>query len=116
MLGKLITFIGTFYYCRDIIFSKPPQILDAVYDAISNIKIGVALVIANIAGSLIIGVVQLAIEKKWSVEVFGKIAFTISASNFLMVLIRAIALVVFPVLKGFPRTSCRKYIVAYELL
>ena len=102
MLGKLITFIGTFYYCRDIIFSKPPQILDAVHDAILNIKIGVALVIANFAGSLIIGVVQLAIEEKWSVEVFGKIAFTISASNFLMVLIRAIALVVFPVLKRIP--------------
>ena len=108
MAGKLITFIGTFYSCRDIIFSKPPRILDAVYDAISNIKIGVALVIANIAGSLIIGVVQLAIETKWSVEIFGKIAFTISASNFLMVLIRAIALVVFPVLKRVPTNKLPK--------
>ena len=36
---------------------------------------------------------------EWNVEVFGKISLTLTISNFLMVFIRAVALVLFPMLR-----------------
>ena len=65
----------------------------------ANISCGAKLMFANISSSLIIGFVRVSIEQKWDVDTFGKVSLTMSVSNLLMVFIRAVALVMFPMLR-----------------
>lgn len=86
-------------FCKDIIFHKlesPPKIL---CESIENIKTGSKLMFSNIAGTLILGIQRLAIEKAWSIEVFGKISLTLNISNAIMIFINAMGVVIFPMLK-----------------
>ena len=64
-----------------------------------NLSIGSKLVLANVASMLITGIVRLAIENYWSIEVFGKISLAMSISSMLMVFVNAVSVVVFPMLK-----------------
>lgn len=99
LLGKFSALCIAIFECRDLVMALPTSIGNALGEARNNISVGSKLMFANIASSLIIGVVRFAIERKWDVGVFGKVAFTISVSNMMMVAIRAVALVLFPILK-----------------
>ena len=54
---------------------------------------------ANIASMLIIGIVRYGISIGWDITTFGKISLTLNVSNFLMVFISAVSVVLFPLLK-----------------
>jgi len=113
LIGKAVTLVIAIFFCRDILKTRPEPINISIKEAATNIKVGSALVIANIASTLIIGIVQLAIENQWDISTFGKISLTISLSNLLMVLIRAIALVIFPMLR---RTPIEKLTSIYDTM
>ena len=68
-------------------------------EAVTNIRVGSQLLIANVAAMLIIGVVRMGIQQGWGVTTFGKVSLTLSISNLLMVFINAISLIIFPKLK-----------------
>ena len=87
------------YQCRDLVFAKPENFHVAINEASENIKAGINLMLSTIAGMLLNGIVKISIEQKWSVTTFGKISLTMSVSNMLMVVIRAISLIMFPFLK-----------------
>ena len=95
--------IGALVYavlkCKDLVFGLLYPVKDVLNSAKNFILSGSNLMLAQVASSLIIGVVQMSIEQVWNVEVFGKISLTLTISNFLMVFIRAVALVLFPMLR-----------------
>lgn len=97
--GKLFSLIYTVWCCRDIVTSKPEGMREGMLEAWENIRAGINLMLANISSVLIIGIVRFAIERQWDVVTFGKISLTLSVSNFLMVFIRAVAMVMFPMLR-----------------
>lgn len=113
LAGKLSALIYSALCCKDIIFERPCKFKKSVMEAIVNVKVGINLMLANIAGFLIIGLVRMAIEKKWDIATFGKISLTISISNLLLVVIKAVANVIFPLLK---RMSQDKYSETYRIL
>lgn len=78
-----------------------------------NILIGINLMFANIASTLIIGIVRFGIQNHWNIATFGKISLALSVSNMLMVFINAISLAIFPLLK---RVSNEKYSEIYPYL
>ena len=55
---------------------------------------------ANLAGMLITGIVRFGIEHIWSIEIFGKISLTISISNFLIIFINSVGIVIYPMLRN----------------
>lgn len=99
VIGKLVSFVISVIYCRDIVRTKAEPIRAALSEAWSNISIGVKLMVANVAGMLILGIVRLAIENHWSIEIFGKVSLSLSVSNLMMVFVSAIGIVLFPMLK-----------------
>lgn len=113
ILGKTCALIYGGYQCRDIVTTKPSNLKNTVSEAWSNISVGIKLMVANIASSLIIGLIRLSIENQWDVSTFGKVSLTISISNLLMVFIRAIALVMFPMLR---RTNTERLSALYGAL
>ncbi len=111
LAGKLFSLAFAVYYCRDILQTKPEGLSLAVKEAVYNISVGIQLMLANIASLLIIGMVRMAVEDQWDVTTFGKLSLTMSISNLLMIFIRAVALVMFPMLR---RTEPDKLATIYS--
>lgn len=111
ILGKLFSLIYAMYTCKDIVFNNIFEFYFDFKESFENVRIGIKLMFANIASMLIIGVVRFGIERFWSVETFGKVSLTLSISNFLMIFINSIGIVIFPVLR---RTSEEKLVNIYS--
>ena len=113
LLGKGCALLYSIYQCRDILATKPAGLQASLKEAWTNISVGIKLMFANIASMLIIGFVRLSIENQWDVATFGKVSLTMSVSNLLMVFIRAVALVMFPMLR---RTNSDKLSGIYNTM
>jgi O-antigen/teichoic acid export membrane protein len=99
VIGKLISLIVAIYFCKDIVFHTLKNFHFNISETIQNINAGYKLMFANIAGMLIIGVVRFGVERSWDIATFGKVSLTLSISNFLMIFITAIGIIIFPILK-----------------
>ncbi|MFR7592489.1 MAG: lipopolysaccharide biosynthesis protein [Longibaculum sp.] len=99
LFAKIISLFLAVYFCKDIVFVKLDKVINSIKESYSNINIGIKLMLANIASMLILGIVKLAIENHWSIEVFGKVSLSISVSNMIVVFITAIGVVIFPIIK-----------------
>ena len=99
LLGKVVSLLVACATCRDIIFHKPAKIKEGFTEIFKNISVGVKLMLANISGLLITGLIRFGIQFKWDIATYGKISFSLSASNMLMLFISAVAIVLFPTLK-----------------
>lgn len=101
LIGRLLASIYVYYICRKIIFSRhfKPKSSIIFNEVIANIKCGLILMFANIAGMLIIGVIRQFIEISWDIQTFGKISLTLSLSNFILVFISSVSMVLFPIIK-----------------
>lgn len=113
LCGKLISLLYSLYQCRSILFSKPENIFFAFNETYKNISVGIKLMFSNIASMLIIGFIRLSIENQWDVATFGKVSLALSISNLLLIFIRAVALVMFPLLR---RTDFSKLSEIYNNL
>lgn len=100
LLGRSFALIYISFKCKDILIAKGRKISYEIHEIIINIKVGIKLMLANLAGLFIIGIVRQCIQIHWDIETFGKVSLTLSISNMLIVFIRAVAVVLFPRLKN----------------
>lgn len=102
VLGKVASLLLAAVYCRELVLcgkTEKAALLDAWQDGKENLKAGVSLLVANLSGMLILGLVRFAVENQWSVETFGEVSLAVNLSNLLIVFINAIGTVIFPLLK-----------------
>ena len=99
VIAKVTALAVSIWWCRDIVFTKPCDLKIGLRECGINVSVGIKLLFANIASFLITGIVKLGIQQKWNVVTYGKISFTLNISNFLLVFINAIALVLYPTLR-----------------
>lgn len=117
IIGRFLSMSYAFYTCKEIVFRKKSNFYWSLKEAWINFSIGVKLLIANFAGSLIIGVVRYGIQAFWGVKVFGKISLTLNVSNLLLTFISAISLVLYPVLRRMDKERLKGvYLGIRELL
>lgn len=100
LFAKGLTLVLLSRECKDIVKGKMLDWAGGIREAWDNVSIGIKLMIANIAGQLLVGIVRFAIENHWSVEVFGRVSLTITASNLLLAFISAVSIVIYPMLKN----------------
>lgn len=93
------------YLLSDLRKASIPSAAAIFYEAKYNISVGSKLMLANIASMLVIGIVRFGISEGWDVVTFGKISLTLSISNFLMVFINAVSVVLLPALKHVAKES-----------
>lgn len=113
LIARTVTLILLIIECKDIVKGSGIQWKAGIQGAWQNISAGSKLMFASIASMLLTGIVRFAIEDRWSVEVFGKVSLTITASNLLMVFINAVSIVIYPILKNL---SEEKYTEVYKKL
>ncbi|WP_414841216.1 lipopolysaccharide biosynthesis protein [Enterococcus saccharolyticus] len=94
----IVTVLGLIQI-QDIITSNRIKFKNILVDIKENIKIGSNLMFGNIASMLILGVSRFFVEKKWSIETFGKLSFALSISNMFMLFINSISIVLYPLLR-----------------
>lgn len=99
ILGKLVGVFLGIWQCRTILSWKNLEFKPNIREYYDNIRIGINLMLSNVASLLIIGVIRLGIEREWDIATFGKVSLTLSISNLLMLFINAIGIVVFPIIK-----------------
>lgn len=110
LLAKFIMLLLLVVACRDIVLSFDAPNRDTVRDLIRNLSAGVKLMLANLAGILIVGGVRLVVEARWDVETFGRLALILTATNLVLVFVSAAGLVTYPLIK---RASVDKLAVIY---
>ncbi|WP_207708000.1 hypothetical protein [Clostridium sp. HV4-5-A1G] len=117
LISKLISLLYAMCYCSDIVFRKISTFYFTFKETIRNISVGIKLMFANIASMLIIGTIRFGIEKTWDISTFGKVSLTLSISNFMMLFINAVGIIMFPILR---RTDERRlsgiYVIMRDLL
>lgn len=99
LIAKLISLGYAMNCCRDIVFRRISTFYFNFNESIANVNVGIKLMLANIASMLIIGVVRFGIERSWSVSTFGKVSLTLNISNFMMIFINAVGIIIFPILR-----------------
>lgn len=99
LTGRAASLLYSMSLCKDIINSNPIIKKNDFKETFNNINAGSKLMFSNIASMLIIGVVRLGIERRWSIETFGKISLTLSISNLMLIFINAIGIIMFPLLR-----------------
>ena len=99
LISNFLVMCIALYVIRDLIFTKTDNITNALKEAGKNISAGSKLMLSNIAGMLILGIIRFGISQGWDIVTFGKVSLTLSISNFLMVFISAVSVVLFPILK-----------------
>lgn len=102
-------------YCiwkgKEIVFSTFQNLRKTLQDMKINITIGIKLLIANLASLLIIGFNRILIDYHWGIEEFGKFSMALSLTNFFLLFITQISMVLFPVLRQTDNNNIKKYYV-----
>lgn len=113
LISRLAGLLYAGYLARTILFSRPPSWSVLRIELKENWLDGSKLMLATISGALMIGLVRWGIEKEWDLYTFGQVSLALSMANLLTVLIQAMSMVLFPVLK---RLSPEKLAAWYPLL
>ena len=100
LFARGLTLVLLIPECKDIVFKPIRNLGKGMVEAWDNIGIGIKLMIANIASNLLLGIVRWAIQDHWTVETFGKVSLSITASNLLLTFIGAVSIVIYPMLKN----------------
>ena len=113
LIISLLMSVFGLYVIRDIVLEKACNLKNSIQEATCNISVGSKLMLSNIAGMLILGIIRYGISMGWDVVTFGKVSLSLQISNFLMVFISAVSVVLFPVLK---RTDENRLAEIYTIL
>lgn len=87
------------WHCRDILMADLWAPSASVKESLGSIRVGIKLMLANIASQLILGVLRLTIDAAWGIETFGKLSLALSLVNFFLAFVSQAAMVLFPALR-----------------
>lgn len=105
------------WQCRDILASGLNRIQDAVRESVASVLVGSKLMVANIASTLVLGVLRMAIDVAWGIETFGKLSFSLSLVSFFLAFVSQAAMVLFPALRQSGEAEVRSfYVLARDAL
>lgn len=93
------TLIGALWFCRDLVLARPETARAVFRESAECIRVGIKLMLANVASILILGIIRLGIERAWGIAVFGKISLLLSSVSILFVFVNAASLALLPALR-----------------
>lgn len=99
LIARMVALIYCFIKGKELLFFDRSQMREAWKAVWVNILVGSKLLIANIASMLILGCGRQLMDMTWGIEVFGKLSFALSLTNFFLLFISQISMVLFPALR-----------------
>ena len=107
VIARIISLCVSSCYAKEIVsFIKLKR--NDFLEAIDNIKIGIFLLLSNMAGMLSLAIVRLVVENVWGIITFSKVSLAFSMTNVAMSGISAASVVLFPLLKRLNNNNFAK--------
>lgn len=98
-VSKAISLAYCAWYAKDFLLSGRLALRQTFSLVAGSIKVGIGLMIANVASMLILGVMRLFIDGAWGIEVFGRVSFALSMVSFFITFVSQASMVLFPALR-----------------
>ncbi len=108
LLARALSLLLALWIGRGMVFVRPDSIRGIVKESKELIGCGYKLLVAGVAGQLIVGFVRFSIENRWGNLVFGKVSLALSMVNMIITFIAAVSVVIFPMLKRMPQDKMLK--------
>lgn len=113
IIGHILSGIYLMLKCTKIWKLKIKYYPNIIKDMFNSMKSGIYLMISFFAGTFVLGISRIIIDKAWGVEVFAYFSFSLTLANFLLNFINQISMVMFPAVKRYNED---KQIKAYDTL
>ncbi|WEV52726.1 oligosaccharide flippase family protein [Bifidobacterium sp. ESL0704] len=98
-VSKTCAFVYCLWRAKDILAVKAYSLSQSAQLSWNSIRVGIKLMIANLASLLILGVARFVIDYKWGIKVFGKLSFSLALVNFFIQFVSQASMVLFPALR-----------------
>lgn len=95
--------LSLIYLCvvgKKVVFCKRAGLLSTIKEMWIDITIGIKIMLASVASSLVLGFGRLIIDNVWGLTTFGKFSFAISLTNFALLFVMQASMVLFPQLRS----------------
>jgi hypothetical protein len=99
IICRLIALGYFFAKGRALVLSSGPGSRATLGEMWVNVKVGVNLMIANIAGSLVLGIGRQFIDMRWGISSFGKVSLALAVTVFFLQFLQQVSLVLYPALR-----------------
>ena len=103
LVAKTLRLAYCLFHARDFIASGLYSPSTTLRLSVNSIQIGIKLMFANIASTLILGTVRFFIDLNWGIEVFSVVSFSISITTLFLTFLSQVSMVFFPNLKQASR-------------
>lgn len=97
--SSVLQLIYCLWHARDFLVSGLESPRAALAQAMQSVRVGIKLMLANIASQLILGVARFIIDSVWGIETFGELSLSLSLVNFFLAFISQASMVLFPALR-----------------
>lgn len=104
-LAKAVRLVFCLFYARDFLSSGLLALSDTLSVTLESIRVGAKLMIANIVGSLIIGVMRFFIDAGWGINAFSIVSFSLSIAQFFLMFLTQVSMVLFPALRQIEKSG-----------
>lgn len=98
-LSKALCLAYCCFHARDFFASGLLGAKKCVRLALSSMKVGIALMVSNVASMLVLGIARALVDSAWGIEAFGRVSFSLSMVNFFIAFVSQAAMVLFPALR-----------------
>ncbi len=104
--------IFNLWFARDFLSAGFLSPGDTIRESLASIRVGIKLMIANIASLLILGVARFIIDALWGIKTFGELSLSLSMVNFVFSFVSQAAMVLFPALRQGSKDEVGKFFYA----
>lgn len=113
ILGRVASNLFAAFRMKEIVIGEMADWRTTSKELFMNMRIGSKLMVANLSGILIIGIIRFGVERNWGIKTFGQVSLTLSLSNMMMLLVNAVGVIMFPMLR---RMNKDKLALTYQTI
>ena len=99
LASKACSLVYCCFHARDFFSAGVLRPVLSVRLCLSSMKVGIALMISNVASMLILGIARALVDNAWGIEAFGRVSFSLSMVNFFIAFVSQASMVLFPALR-----------------
>lgn len=109
--GKIARLLYCVLRAKDFISAGLYPLRKTLRLSITSIRVGIKLMLSNIVGALILGIIRFFVDLEWGIEVFSVVSFSLSIASFFLMFLTQISMVLFPHLRQSSSSSVESYFV-----
>lgn len=108
-ISKIIAMVFCIYHGREVLLCRGVGFPRGIRALAESARVGIKLMIANLAGQLVIGIVRILVDSCFGIAEFSQISFSFSLVNFFLTFVSQASMVLFPALRRSKAHELRSF-------